>query len=105
MGKNTDMFDTESQPTSSVQVAYLSGSALWPDGHSTHSSGERARRSAAAEVRIALVDRACRVVTDFTWDQPLTIAEGRPIGEALREMMLAGVHGTTRCRRLALNAS
>jgi CBS domain containing-hemolysin-like protein len=41
--------------------------------------------------RIALTDPAVRVVTDFMLEQPLTVAEDRPIDEALREMIVAGV--------------
>jgi CBS domain-containing protein len=44
-----------------------------------------------AQGRIALSDPAVRVVTDFMLEQPLTVAEDRPIDEALREMIVAGV--------------
>jgi CBS domain containing-hemolysin-like protein len=30
-------------------------------------------------------------VTDFTWEQPVTVTEDRSIDDALRDMMLAGV--------------
>jgi hypothetical protein len=75
-----------------MQVAYLSESALPPDGTPSHPCAERARRAAAAEPRVALADRAYRVVTDFAWEQPLSIGEDRPIQEALLQMRLAGVH-------------
>ena len=82
------MSDTDPKPIASRQVAYLSGSALSP---APHSPVARARRSAAEE-RIAPADPAVHVVTDFTWEEPLTVSEDRCIDEALREMMHAGVH-------------
>jgi CBS domain-containing protein len=82
------MPDTDPKPTTSRQVAYLSGSATSPARHSPIAKARRA----AAEERIALEDSAVHVVTDFTWEQPLTIGEDRRIAEALREMILRGVH-------------
>jgi CBS domain-containing protein len=79
------MFNTDSRSPPDRRVAYLNGSVA------THPAAARVRRSAAAEARIALTDPAVRVVSDFTWEQPLTVAENRPLDEALREMMLAGV--------------
>ena len=84
------MVDTDSEPTTfGGQVVYLSGSALPP---ATQSPSARARRSTEAEAHVALEDRAVHVVSDFTWEQPVTIAENRSINEALREMIFAGVH-------------
>ena len=86
------MFATESTHTNSTQVAYLSETALPPNGTSRHTCAERARRSAAAEPPVAFADRAYRVVTDFACEQPVAIREDRPIQEALLQMRLAGVH-------------
>jgi hypothetical protein len=79
------MFDTVRHSGPNRPIAYLNGSVA------TYSTTPRARRS-AEEARVALADPAVRVVTDFTWERPLTIAEERPIHEGLREMILAGVH-------------
>jgi hypothetical protein len=45
----------------------------------------------SAEVRLALTDPAVHVVTDFAWEAPVTVPEGLPIDDALREMIRAGV--------------
>ena len=45
----------------------------------------------SAEVRLALTDPAVHVVTDFAWEAPVTVPEGLPIDDALREMIQAGV--------------
>lgn len=45
----------------------------------------------AAEGRLALTDPAVHVVTDFVWEQPVTVPEELSIEAALREMILAGV--------------
>jgi CBS domain len=87
--RGTQMPNTEAKAAFSIPVAYLSGSTLSPV---THATADRARRAADAEERIAHTDRAVRVVTDFTWEAPLVVAEERSIDEALREMILAGVH-------------
>jgi hypothetical protein len=83
------MANTEEPAAFFNPVAYLSGSALSPG---THSPTDRARRAGAAEERIAHTDRAVHVVSDFTWEPPLVVAEERSIDEARWEMMLAGVH-------------
>jgi DeoR family transcriptional regulator, catabolite repression regulator len=49
-------------------------------------------RPAAAEARrLTLNDPAVLVATDFTREAPVTVTEDRPIDEALRDMIIAGV--------------
>lgn len=43
------------------------------------------------EPAIAVSDPAVRLITDFSWDPPVTITEDRPKGEAFPRMMRAGV--------------
>ena len=50
-----------------------------------------ARSREAAERRLALTDPAVHVVTDFFFQQPLTVPEELSIDDALREMIRAGV--------------
>jgi hypothetical protein len=71
-----------------ARVAYLSD-CVWSSGRSSTST--RAQRWPPAERRIAFTDCALHVVSDFILEQPVTVAENRPIDEALREMMLARV--------------
>lgn len=54
-------------------------------------SSVRARFREAAEGRLALTDPAVHVVTDFVFQQPVTVPEELPIDDALREMIRAGV--------------
>ena len=51
----------------------------------------RARFPEAAEGRLALTDPAVHVVTDFIFQQPVTVPEEFPIGNALREMIRSAV--------------
>jgi hypothetical protein len=81
------MLHREFRPAGSEPVAYLGGS-VWLPPH-TPNANRGFRHS--SEPRIALTDRAPHVVTDFSWEQPLTIAEDRPINEALLQMMLVEV--------------
>lgn len=81
------MLETEFQSGVSKSGVYFNGSAWSP----ARSSNTGAGRQQSAERRVALTDSAVHVVTDFSWEPPVTIAEDRPIDEALREMMLAGV--------------
>ena len=80
----SDMFAIESQRALFDHIAYLKGSTI------AHSTGAKVR-SPDEPTRIALTDPAVRVVTDFTWEQPVTIAGDYAIDDALREMMIAGV--------------
>jgi CBS-domain-containing membrane protein len=77
--------DTESQSSLGRPVAYLNGSVA------AHPPVVRVRPQALAQGRIALSDPAVRVVTDFAREHAVTVAEDRPIDEAMREMIVAGV--------------
>jgi len=55
------------------------------------SSIGKARSRGAAEGRLALTDPAVHVVTDFVFQQPVTVPEELSIDDALREMIRAGV--------------
>ncbi len=57
-------------------VAYLDGSIAV---HRTVSPRSMRSANAAREARIVATDRAIRAVTDFTWEQPVTIAADRTI--------------------------
>jgi CBS domain-containing protein len=70
-------------------VAYLDGSISL---RRARSRSMTVSGSAATNVRIVPTDRAIRAVTDFTWEQPVTIAVDRTIDDALREMTVAAVH-------------
>src|SRR5581483_5417542 len=50
------------------------------------------RPAVARTRRAALNDPATCVMTDFTRESPLTVTEDRPIEDALRDMVNAGVH-------------
>lgn len=50
-----------------------------------------ARSRGAAEGRLTLTDPAVQVVTDFFFQQPLTVPEELSIDDALREIIRAGV--------------
>jgi CBS domain-containing protein len=70
-------------------VAYLDGSV---SVRPTRSHRLRESGLGRAHVRILPTDRAVWAVTDFTWEQPVTIAADRTIDDALREMTAAAVH-------------
>lgn len=70
-------------PTSAA-VAYLSGSAL-PATDSPRPA--RHREVLTVEAPVGLTDPATAVVTDFTWERPVIVAENRSIDDAMREMM------------------
>jgi CBS domain len=78
------MFAIKSPRALFDHIAYIRSSTI------THSNGARVR-SPDEPTRIALTDPAVRVVTDFTWEQPVTIAGDCAIDDALRKMMFAGV--------------
>ena len=77
--------DTESRASLGRPVAYLNGSTA------AHLHANAVRMPALGDTRIALTDPAVRVVTDFTRERAVTVAEDRPIDEALQEMIVAGV--------------
>jgi hypothetical protein len=70
-------------------VAYLDGSI---SPRPVRSRRRAVSGSDITNVRIVPTDRAMQVVTDFTWEQPVTIAIDRTTDDALREMTVAGVH-------------
>jgi len=82
------MFDTKCPSAIDDPGAHLGGSSL--PAHE-HSPVESPRRPLPPRPRVALTAPATHVVTDFTWEQPVTVTEGRSIDGALRDMMLAGV--------------
>jgi CBS domain-containing protein len=51
----------------------------------------RARSREPAEERLAVTDPALQVVTDFVFQQPVTVPEELAIDDALRQMIRAGV--------------
>jgi CBS-domain-containing membrane protein len=68
---------------------YRSESSRAPTANAT---GIRTARSGGApESRLALTDPAVHVVTDFAWEQPITVPEEISIDDALREMIRAEV--------------
>src|SRR5271154_4789820 len=73
------MFDTESR-SASAPIAYVGG-LVQPV----------MRAPRVTEARLALTDPALHVVTNFAWEQPVTVTETRSIDDALAEMMRAGV--------------
>ena len=79
------LHDTESQASLSRPVAYLNGSTAG------HSAANRVRVPALDDRRVELTDPAVQVITDFTREHAVTVAEDRLIDEALREMIVAGV--------------
>lgn len=79
------LYDTESQASQNRPVAYLNGSTAG------HPPTNRVRVPALDDRRIELTDPAVQVMTDFTREHAVTVAEDRLIDEALREMIVAGV--------------
>jgi DeoR family transcriptional regulator, catabolite repression regulator len=69
-------------------IAFLEGSASRQSRWVT--SDERHRMAQSPE-KVTLTEPAERVMTDFTWKTPITVAADRFIGDALREMIHAGV--------------
>lgn len=68
---------------------YRSESSRAPTANPTGIPTARAR--GAPESRLALTDPAVHVVTDFAWEQPITVPEEISIDAALREMIRAEV--------------
>jgi CBS domain-containing protein len=82
------MLDRSSEDNDYGSIAFLDGStSLAPAGATT--DGRRRRLPSVSEV--ALTAPAVSVMTDFTWDTPVTVAADRFIDDALRDMMNAGV--------------
>lgn len=82
------MFDSNIADDRYGSIAFLDGSAAPDPG--PQAVARRRRRSAAAR-RIALTDSAAIILTDFTWDAPVTVAADRFIDDALQDMIVAGV--------------
>ena len=74
------MLDTASRSASNAPVAYLGGFGY-----------QAARAPRVKETLLALTDPALCVVTNFAWEQPVTVAATCSVDEALEEMMRAGV--------------
>jgi hypothetical protein len=70
-------------------VAFMTGSALPAMEHPLIAA--RVRAAQAPEAPVALTDPALAVVTDFTWEQPVTVTENRAIDAAVTKMLHAGV--------------
>jgi CBS domain-containing protein len=83
------MSNAESPFAALNPVAYLDGSI---SPRPVRSRPRTVSGSDASNVRIVPTDRAIQVVTDFTWEQPVTIAIDRTTDDALRETTVAGVH-------------
>jgi predicted transcriptional regulator len=70
-------------------VAFMSGSALPASAHPL--TAARLQETRIPEAPVALTDPAMAVVTDFTWERPVVVAEDRAIDDALEAMLHAGV--------------
>jgi hypothetical protein len=82
------MLDRSSEDDDYGSIAFLDGStSLQPAGATLHGRPRRLPSS----TRVALTAPAVTVMTDFTWDTPVTVAADRFIDDALRDMMVAGV--------------
>jgi DeoR family transcriptional regulator, catabolite repression regulator len=82
------MFDGNGNDNRFGSIAFLDGSASAESGPGAIES--RRRRSEAPR-GIALMSPAAAVMTDFTWDTPVTVEPDRFIDDALRDMIVAGV--------------
>lgn len=82
------MFHSNIEDDRYGSIAFLDGSAAPDPGPQAI---ERRRRRSASARRIALTDSAASILTDFTWDAPVTVAADRFIGDALQDMIVAGV--------------
>ena len=82
------MFDRSSEDDDYGSIAFLDGStSLAPVGARI----DGRRRQSPSLRRVALTAPAASVMTDFSWDAPVTVAVDRFIDDALRDMMIAGV--------------
>ena len=81
------MFDSTIEDDRYGSIAFLDGSAAPDPGPQ---AVERRRRRAASARRIALTDSAASILTDFTWDAPVTVAADRFIGDALQDRIEPG---------------
>jgi CBS domain-containing protein len=79
----------DSQFRTTRPFVYRSESSRAPTANPTGIRTARAR--GAPESRLVLTDPALHVVTDFAWEQPITVPEEISIDAALREMIRAEV--------------
>ena len=82
------MFDSRPEDHGYGSIAFLDGSVL-PASERQAIEGPRRRPEPVRPA--ALTDPAARVMTDFTWDPPVTVAADRCIDDALQDMVAAGV--------------
>lgn len=82
------MFDSNADDDRYGSIAFLDGSASPEPGAKAVA---RRRRQSEPVRRIALTDPATSVMTDFTWDVPVTVAVDRFMDDALSDMIIAGV--------------
>lgn len=85
------MFCIDSRSALSTSVAYLGGRTQ-----------RAARPPRAPEARLTLSDPALRVVTNFAWEEPVTVIATRSIDDALARMMRAGVRALLVVREFAV---
>lgn len=90
------MFDRNHDDAQCGFVAFLDGSTAAGSGLQ---SIERRRRRSETVRRVALIDSAASVMTDFTLDTPVTVAADRFIDDALCDMVAAGVRALLVMRR------
>jgi DeoR family transcriptional regulator, catabolite repression regulator len=88
LAEEDDMLDRNPDDDQYGSIAFLDGSAAAGSGR--HSVERRRRRSESVR-RVALIDSAASVLTDFTLDTPVTVATDRFIDDALCDMVAAGV--------------
>jgi CBS domain-containing protein len=82
------MLDGSREDDQVVSVAFLDGFA---SSHLSEAAIDRRRLRARSPRRITPINPAASVMTDFTWDAPVTVPAERYIDEALRDMIVAGV--------------
>lgn len=82
------MFERNFEDDRYGSIAFLDGSAAPDPGPQ---AVERRRQRSKPARRVAPTDAATRILTDFTWDAPVTVAADRFIDDALHDMIAAGV--------------
>ncbi len=82
------MLDTNGDDGRYGPIAFLDGSASRATGQQAVA---RRRERSGSPKRVALTAPAVSVMTDFTWDTPITVEVDRYIDDALRDMIVAGV--------------
>jgi CBS-domain-containing membrane protein len=82
------MFDRSSEDDDYGSIAFLDGSTSLAPADATI---DGRRRRLPSFRKVALTAPAASVMTDFSWNTPVTVAIDRFIDDALRDMMNAGV--------------